>query len=421
MKFVQALPVAFLVCTLCSTAIGQTDTSGVQVSVDPAVHKLDVISQRMAAYLNAMPTFEVRSESRWTLDGENRQVGGSECEIQVRHPNSFHLRVGSEAAEDVSLECASDGETLTRLYKSAELNIFSEHKGGLKEILDDAMTLTSLKGSGIDLLARSDLHTYLMTSLTKVKDLGEEELKGEKAHHFAGSWYDGSEVELWIAAEREPVLLRWQRRKKLDLGDDQPHEVKTDCNLTWTPNAELPAEFSRLSIPDDAVEVSDLQHFLMEGRTKDLLGQPAPQVQLTMLDGQAWELGQHRDQHFVVLFFFASWAAPSTNDMPAILRFVEEYENRDVVFYAIDVGEDAESVRAFVEKQKYTHPVVLDPKQQATAAYRITSLPVTVLIGKDGTVQAVHVGTSPEERALIRADMEELVAGNPLVKDRQKQ
>jgi len=82
---------------------------------------------------------------------------------------------------------------------------------------------------------------------------------------------------------------------------------------------------------------------------------------------------------------------------------------------AIDVGEDADSVRAFVEKQKYTHPVVLDPKQQATAAYRITSLPVTVLIGKNGTVQAVHVGTSLEERALIRADMEALVAGKQLV------
>ena len=77
-------------------------------------------------------------------------------------------------------------------------------------------------------------------------------------------------------------------------------------------------------------------------------------------------------------------------------------------------------MRAFVEKQKYTHPVVLDPEQRATAAYRITSLPVTVLIGKNGTVQSVHVGTSQEERALIRADMEELVAGNPLVQDQQE-
>ena len=107
--------------------------------------------------------------------------------------------------------------------------------------------------------------------------------------------------------------------------------------------------------------------------------------------------------------------------MPAILSFVEEYENRGVVFYAMDVGEDAEAVRAFVEKQKYTHPVVLDPKQQATAAYRITSLPVTVLIGKDGSVQAAHVGTSAEERALIRADIEKLVAGKPLVTDQSQQ
>ena len=126
MKLAQAFAVAFLCGIWCGTAGGQTDTSGLQISVDPAVHKLDVISRRMSAYLNAMPTFEVHSESRWTLDGENRQVGGSECEIKVRHPNSFHMRVGSESVEDVSLECASDGETITRLYRSADLNIFSK-------------------------------------------------------------------------------------------------------------------------------------------------------------------------------------------------------------------------------------------------------------------------------------------------------
>ncbi len=133
-----------------------------------------------------------------------------------------------------------------------------------------------------------------------------------------------------------------------------------------------------------------------------------------MLDGKKWDLTQHRGKQIVVLFFFASWAAPSTNDMPSVLRFVEEYEQQGVVFYAIDVGEESEAARAFLETQEYSHPVVLDPHQQATAAYRVTSLPVTVLIGKDGTLQAVHVGTSPEERALIGADLRKLVTGTQL-------
>ncbi|TWU29051.1 redoxin domain-containing protein [Novipirellula artificiosorum] len=417
----RVLLAVLIYAALWSPAVAQSETSSEPISVDPDVHKLDLISQRMEAYMSAMPTFEVETKARWTLDRDNRKVRDSRCSLKVRHPSSFHLRVGSEAVGDAWLDCVSDGKTITRLYRTKELDIFSKHEGGLKEILDDAMTYSSVKGSGLDLLVRPDLHSHLMTSVTQVKDLGEELLGGQRAHHFSAMWYDDSQVDLWIAAEREPLLLRWQRRRKLDLGDDQPREVKIDCNLTWTPHADLPDEFADISIPAEAAQVSDIQHYLMEGRTTELLGQPAPRIDLKMLSGKSWQLSQHRDQHFVVLFFFASWAAPSTNGMPAVLRFVEEYEQQGVVFYAIDVGEDAGSVRTFVEKQEYTHPVVLDPKQQATAAYRITSLPVTVLIGKNGTVQAVHVGTSPEERKLIRADMEALVAGKQLVTAEQQQ
>ena len=417
----RVMLVAFIYTALWNPAVAQSDTSSEQIPVDPDVHKLDVISQRMEAYMSAMRTFEVQTKARWTLDRDDRKVRDSTCLLKVRHPSSFHLSVGSEAVGDAWLDCASDGKTITRLYRTEELNIFSKHEGGLKEIFDDAMTYSSLKGSGLDLVVRPDLHAHLLASLSEVKDLGEKVVGGQRAHHFSAQWYDGSQIDLWIAAEREPLLLRWQRRNKLDLGDDQPHEVKIDCNLTWTPDAELPAEFAHISIPAEAAEVSDIQHYLMEGRTTELLGQPAPRIDLKMLDGKSWQLSQHRDQHFVVLFFFASWAAPSTNDMPAVLSFVQEYEQQGVVFYAIDVGEDAESVRDFVEKQEYMHPVVLDPKQQATAAYRITSLPVTVLIGKNGTVQAVHVGTSREERALIRADVEALVAGKQLVTAQQQQ
>jgi hypothetical protein len=59
--------------------------------------------------------------------------------------------------------------------------------------------------------------------------------------------------------------------------------------------------------------------------------------------------------------------------------------------------------------------VVTDPDQTTATAYRVTSLPVTVLIGKDGTLQSVHVGFSTDDRASIRQDMEQLVAGKPLV------
>lgn len=49
----------------------------------------------------------------------------------------------------------------------------------------------------------------------------------------------------------------------------------------------------------------------------------------------------------------------------------------------------------------------------------MTSLPVTVLIAKDGTLQAAHVGTTPEVRTLIRRDLQQLVEGKPVVETKQ--
>jgi len=181
----------------------------------------------------------------------------------------------------------------------------------------------------------------------------------------------------------------------------------------------MDSEFSdaetAIDMPPDAIEVKDLQTYLLQGGTDKLLGKPAPSVALKLLDGSEWNLEKHRGEGLVVLFFFATWATPSTQDMPAVLESIRKYESRGVVFYAVAAGEPPKIVRDFVASQKYTHPVVLDPELKAAAAYRVTALPVTVLVGKNGTLQAAHVGISPEDRALIRQDLEQLLEGKPLV------
>jgi len=205
---------------------------------------------------------------------------------------------------------------------------------------------------------------------------------------------------------------------KVDLGG-QPHEMQMDSQLVWDLEAKVSGDQTALQPPADAIEVRDLQTYLLKGGTDALLGQAAPLVPAKLLDGTDWDLAKHRGRQVVVLFFHATWAVPSTQDMPAVLAFIDQYAQRGVAFYAVNVGESRETVRAFMESLKYTHPVVLDLEQKAAEAYRVTSLPVTVLIGKDGTLQAVHVGTAPEARALIRQDLQPLLEGKQLVETKK--
>ena len=81
----------------------------------------------------------------------------------------------------------------------------------------------------------------------------------------------------------------------------------------------------------------------------------------------------------------------------------------------LNVGEPAAAVQELVDAYKYDRPVVLDPQRQAAKALRVTSLPTSVVIGRDGTIQAAHVGNTAVIRQQIQADLDKLMSGGRLI------
>ena len=84
----------------------------------------------------------------------------------------------------------------------------------------------------------------------------------------------------------------------------------------------------------------------------------------------------------------------------------QEYKDRGLVVYAINIEEKADTVAAFARKQNLTMPVLLDPDGDASRAYHITATPTVFLIGRDGKLVAKALGTktwtSPQGRALLQ-------------------
>ncbi len=417
---VKRLMLATTLCLLTSltSAAAEPERPADGVPVDPAVRKLDDLLTRMAAVWSQTPTFHVEAKTDWTVAGDQTRAGVTHCRLSVRQPGQFRLEVFPDDDQKVSLLCASDGKTLTRLYQSGRQAVYSRHDGGLARVLDDALTDSCVKGTGLSVILRADAQRYLMSTISDVKDRGREQVQGQAADHFSAAWFGGSHLDFWIAAGDAPVLLRWKRVQKVDLGG-RPQEIRMDGQLQWDLKAAVSDEQTEVRMPPEAIEVKDLQTYLLKGGMDALLGQLATPVPAKLVDGADWDLSKHRGERVVVLFFFSTWAIPSTQDMPAVLTFINEYAECGVVFYAIDVGEDRKPVKAFLDSIKYAHPVVLDPERKVAEAYRVTSLPVTVLIAKDGTLQAAHVGTTPEVRTLIRQDLQQLVEGRPRVETKK--
>ena len=84
------------------------------------------------------------------------------------------------------------------------------------------------------------------------------------------------------------------------------------------------------------------------------------------------------------------------------------------MYRAVNGGEDAASIKDFLAATKIKAPIVLDPELEIWRSYRVEPIPQTVLIGKDGKVQAVHLGYSPALAGEISKEIEALLAGKDL-------
>ena len=107
------------------------------------------------------------------------------------------------------------------------------------------------------------------------------------------------------------------------------------------------------------------------------------------LDGEEWSLSDFRGKT-VVLNFWATWCGPCRTEIPAFTEFAEENPDIPVLGIAMD-GDQPAKLRRAVKQLGIGYPVLLadnDVKQK----YKVSTLPTTVVVDKDGQVKDIHVG-----------------------------
>lgn len=134
---------------------------------------------------------------------------------------------------------------------------------------------------------------------------------------------------------------------------------------------------------------------------------PAPDVQLTDLNGQPVMLSDFRGQ--VILYnAWATWCPPCKAEMPTLQDYYEAHKEKGFVIVAIADGQHLEEVAPFAADYGLTFPVWPDPESQAAKAFRASGLPTSFVIDRDGVARLTWTG------AISRAMLEEYVT--PLLK-----
>ena len=157
-----------------------------------------------------------------------------------------------------------------------------------------------------------------------------------------------------------------------------------------------PIDVSRFAYapPADATPMRIPGATRSQGDATALVGKPAPAFELIDIDGNAKRLADTKGK-VVVLDFWATWCPPCREGLPHIADAAKSYADRGVVVWAINQGEAADVVKAFLTKESLDVTTLLDEASAVGAAYGASAIPETVVIGRDGKVTKVFVGLPP--------------------------
>jgi thiol-disulfide isomerase/thioredoxin len=129
--------------------------------------------------------------------------------------------------------------------------------------------------------------------------------------------------------------------------------------------------------------------------TQAALGQPPPTIALAQLEGPPMHIGDTQGRPAVVNIW-ATWCPPCRREMPLLAEAAAS--RKDVAFLFVNLGENAETIRRYLDAEKLTlDHVLLDQGGQIPRHYRTIGVPVTLFLRADGTVASMHVGEISRE------------------------
>lgn len=149
-------------------------------------------------------------------------------------------------------------------------------------------------------------------------------------------------------------------------------------------------------------------------------GEPAMDFTLSDQDGKKVSLADLKG-NVVVLDFWASWCVPCQRGLPKldeVAKWAAE-SGSPVKIFGVNVWEKVGKeerqnfASTFWAGKKFSFPTLVDAEDSLVKSYGFQAIPVTVVIGLDGNVAALHEGADPEMVAKLKTDIEKALAAKP--------
>lgn len=348
--------------------------------------------------------YRVKVDSEW-LSLRNGQIdlsGENHLTILFGGGNRLRLEARERIDQPPQFAAVADGQNLTRLHAPSGKYSREATAEPLNELAGCELTQSILRICGSTLLLTSRAKDTVFQQLTQVADLGND----ANLRHFQLGLADGRIADVWFteAAPHFPVKL--VTREVKSISQELKQELQITANFDWELKTTVSDSDFAVALPTEYQPVSNLADTLAGQGSEELLNRPLPQFTLVNLAGEAVPI--ERENRPVLLYFWATWAAPTTEDLPGVVEFARQLESQGVRVVAVNVAEDREVIKAFLETNKLSLDVAIDKTGEVIHDLRITELPAVVLIDKEHQVRAIQEEATKEIRPLLIEKLKQL-------------
>jgi peroxiredoxin/outer membrane lipoprotein-sorting protein len=352
-----------------------------------------------------------------SVQGQEQNMDAA-FDVVIEKPNRWAIVRKSGMMGGTSI---SDGEQVTTYIPTVDSYVVEKLSDETIPSLDDEQSLMILgAGSLAQIFQGEGLEKFLLQDTKKSKLLPSEVIDGIEYQVASFERENGTQLKLWANPANHMLVRRVEIVPDVSkiAPPGQADSVKIVANLDFTDwdLEKKPADDDFVfTPPEGAKKAKSLAEALTPKQPPHpLLGESAPEFTVKDLEGNEVSLASYKDKDAVILDFWSTWCGPCTAALPIISKVAGEFADKNVTFYAVNVGESPDVIKEFLTESKLNVPVLLDEDSSISELYGVSGIPQTVLIDKTGRIQVVHVGFGGDLEQKLTQELNDILAGKDL-------
>jgi len=384
----------------------QTAQETAPAEVPPAMQAFGQMLASAESALRSGQSYRVRVDADW-LSLRNGQIDLSgENQLLLVSGRNGRLRLEAKQQPDQPAQylVVADGQNLTRVHTPSGRFSRDVTSEPLAELAGCEITQSILDICGSRLLLTAQVKDSVLQQLTQVADLGDD----ANLRHFQLGLADGRVADVWFSEATPHLPVKLITREVNSVSQELKQELQITANFDWELNAQAADADFQFNPPAEYQLVSNLADTLSGQGSEELIGKPLPKFTLTNLQGQAVAI--ENENRPVLLYFWATWAAPTTDDLPGVVEFAKQLESQGVRVVAVNVAEDKDQVAAFLEANKIVLDVAIDKTGEVVHDLRVTELPAVVIVDKQHQVRGIYEEVTKDIRPKLAEELKKIMS-----------